>query len=591
MAESEQVIAGRYRLIERLDTGGTSEVWRAEDSSLARTVAVKILKGAYVTQTGYLDRFLTEAKAAANLSHANMVSVYDWGQEGDQHYVVMEYVPGTTLKDILAERGVLKADQAIDIALELASALSYAHEAGIVHQAIRPEYVLIGSQGDVMLTDFGVARDEGPTADETAMVTGSPHYISPEQAQGKPTGPTTDVYGLGVILYQMITGRVPFDGDTPVEIAMKHVNDEPVPPRSVNKAVSPELEAVVLKAMAKAPEHRYPSVADMAADLERVRIVAEPAADLAHVQIGSEPVARRGRTRFWVVALLVVVVAALAAYALWAASQANFVTMPDVVGTRTVEATAALSRLGLDAVVRETVSETVAVGYVVAQQPPAGTRVPRASAVALTVSAGRARVLVGEYVGLPLADALRQIVADGLRQGAIVRRSSSTIPGGTVMSQDPRSGARVAPGRRVNVIVSSGIASGPVPDVVGLARAAAVARLQAAAYRASIVTRFSDQPSGEVFDQIPDAGTSLVKGSAVTIYVSRGPQLVRVPDVVGDTETTAVNRIRAVGLEALVTDRLVVDPAEVGEVQSQDPDGGTLLRKGSQVTIVVGRAP
>lgn len=578
MAESEQVIAGRYRLIERLDTGGASEVWRAEDSSLSRTVAVKILKGGYVTQDGYLDRFLAEAKAAANLSHANVVSVYDWGQEGAEHYVVMEYVPGTTLKDLLAERGVLKADQAIDIALELASALSYAHDAGVVHQSIRPEYVLISPQGGVMLTDFGVARDEGPTAGETAAVTGSPHYISPERAQGRPTGPATDVYGLGVILYQMITGRVPFDGDTPVEIAMKHVNEEPVPPHAVNKAVPPELQAVVLRAMAKAPEHRYPSVAEMAADLERVRM-------------GAEPVARRSRAWAWVAALLVVVAGAVGAYALWAGRAADMVTVPDLVGARAVEATAALSDAGLATVVRETASDTAAAGYVIAQLPQAGTRVRRGSAVALTVSAGKGKVAVPNCVGLRLADALSRINDAGLRQGGVTKRSSGTIPADVVMSQNPAAGEMVLPGARVGLVVSAGVARGLVPDVVGLSRTAAADRLDGLGYRVNVVRRFSDEATDAVFDQAPGAGSSLVKGNAVTIYVSKGPQLVRVPDVTGDTETSAINALRGLGFEVGVDDLVVADPGEVGTVQSQDPDGGTLLRRGGLVTIVVGRAP
>lgn len=574
----DRVIAGRYQLIDRLDSGGTSEVWRAQDTSLNRTVAVKILKGDYAQLDGYADRFASEAKAAASLTDPHVVTIYDWGQHENLSYLVMEFISGESLKQLLGARGALDPRQAVDIALSVAAALAHAHDAGVIHRNVKPEYVLLGAQGEVKLTDFGVAREPEIAGGETRVISGDARYISPEQAQGRPTGAATDVYGLGVVLFEMLTGRVPFVGDTPVEIAMKHVNEQPVTPSAISTAVPAALDRIVLKALAKDPAGRYASVKDMADDLMRFEHGAAPVA------------AKRSAAGAWIAGIVALVVVAAAAFAFVSWRGGSVATVPALVSLKAADASAAVAAAGLIPLEQAANSPTAAAGIVVAQDPAAGTKAKKGSTVTFTVSGGKAPVAVGNYVGLQLSDALQKVVADQLVDGNVTRQSSDTYPAGTVMQQSPSAGTQVPPGTKVDLVASSGQAKAQVPDVTGMSRANAAHALSNLGFAVSVVTQFSaTQANGIVYDQDPGPSTTLAKGATVTIFVSKGIEQVTVPDVVGLTEVSATNTLQGKGFTVLVGSIATSDTAQVGVVQSQDPGADGTAPKGSAVKIVVGK--
>jgi beta-lactam-binding protein with PASTA domain len=614
-----RVISGRYRVVEHLGTGGMADVWRAEDEVLGRSVAVKILHPQYANEDNFVARFRQEAQSAANLSHPNVVNVYDWGREEGTYFIVMEFLPGQTLKQLLEERGNLRPERAIEIALAVAGALSYAHKNQIVHRDVKPHNIMIGPSGSVKVTDFGIAHAEGSELTQDGSVMGTAQYLSPEQAQGRETGPATDVYGLGIVLYEMLTGNVPFDGDNPVAVALKQVNETPVSPRALNPNVSVDLERVVLKAMAKQPELRYRSIDEMAADLEKVaqglptggrgsdvtQVMAPTAAaagaGAAREGRTGEAASRPGRverrqsrnTLVWVAVVIVLILfAAGGAWAIFAASQPKPVPVPSVVGQTYQSAQATLARLKLKMVVSaQTNNDTVPAGRVISQDPLAGVTVKEGETVKVVVSLGRTYIPVGSYIGLPQAEAMREIVNAGLTVGKIKGEPSDTYPEGTVMSQDPTAGASAPKGSPVNLVVSSGKVQVTVPNVKHMSKSKAIAKLKEYGLGVSVDSVYSDEVTGTVVDQRPGEGAVVASGAVVTIDVSKGPEMVLVPSVVGSGQDTATAHLEALGFVVNPKTSVTGDATQWGNVVTQDPEPNTKAKKYSKVTIYIGVKP
>lgn len=619
----ERTIAGRYRVVDRLGTGGMAEVWRAEDEVLGRSVAVKILHPQYASEENFVARFRQEAQAAANLSHPNIVNVYDWGREDDTYFIVMEYLPGKNLKEILEERGNLRPDQAIEIGRQVASALAYAHKSGIVHRDIKPHNIILSREGQVKVTDFGIARvQKGGQLTQTGSVMGTAQYISPEQAQGKETTPSTDIYSLGIVLYELLTGSVPFDGESAVAVALKQVNEHPVAPRALNSAIPGDLEKVVLKAMAKQPELRYRGADELAEDLTRVSQGTAPrraddrtTAVMPTVPAGSDVTAvmpaagapspaggrpgrverRKSNTWVWVVVVLLLVIAATGgAWALISGSLPKTVEAPDLVGMDVKAASKLLSEknLRLGQPIEQRNDETIPAGQVMSQDPPAGTELKEGDSVRVVVSLGKATVTVQDFIGLPSSEAMRQIVNAGLVVGKVTKRADDNYPEDTVLAQTPKSGATVAKGTAVDLVVSSGKARVTVPDVVGMKLADARAKLKEYGLGSEVIQGFSDEPTGNVYDQSPDAGSDVTSGAVVTIRVSKGPEMVTVPDVTTLDEATAKGKLESLGFFVVKDTMGPLPPADpnIGKVMNQDPVKDTKAKKGSQVTIYVGSA-
>ncbi|HET6831809.1 MAG TPA: PASTA domain-containing protein [Solirubrobacterales bacterium] len=570
------VIDGRYRLEHRLGSGGMADVWRARDTELGRDVALKLLHENFARDKEFVERFRREASSAAGLQHQNVVSVFDRGSYEDSYYISMELVEGSSLRELI-DQG-LEIDEAVEVTRQMLAAAEFAHEHGIVHRDLKPMNVLIDRDGRVRVTDFGIARAGGSEITRTGSVMGTAQYLSPEQAQGMEVTGAADIYAIGVILFEMLCKRVPFEGDSAVAIAMKQVGEEPPRPSSINPKVSPALDAVVLKALAKDPAERYGSAAEMAAALEAA--VANP---------DQPPPAALGREdrsrRRWLIAALLVLLIAGGALA-WFLTRPDLVAVPDVTGEQEAAATIELQAADFE-VATERIESDIPEGEVIEQDPSGGTEAEQGSAVTITVSLGPGTVKVPRVAGLSVPEA-RKVLRDKGFEVAIDKRASESVPAGKVIGSDPRQGTNLEDGETVTLLVSTGVETEIVPNVLGLDRVTATAQLRRAGFVVNANPTRSDEPEDEVLEQDPPAGEEAEVGSEVTITYSSGVGTITLSDYVGQKLTYAQRKLAAEGLSVSVVKRDTTDSSEDGIVLAQAPSAGTNMSPGERVTLTVG---
>jgi len=621
MAADPRSFSNRYEVVRALARGGMAEVYLARDQLLDRPVAVKVLFPEYAREASFVERFRREAQAAANLSHPNIVAIYDWGQEDSTYFIVMEYVDGQSLRDLLRSRDRLSPQESAQIGADIAGALGYANRAGVVHRDVKPGNVLITPSGIVKVTDFGIARSgtsEGLT--QTGSVMGTATYFSPEQAQGLPVDGRSDVYSLGVVLYEMVCGSPPFSGDTPVAVAYKHVREEVEPPSRRVPALPPDFERIVLAAMAKDVDSRYQSADDLRTDLLRflrgqAPIAAPVTAEVAPIT-GSmtaaqptiaappvgPPVARRvvtetsppsrRRAIMAIIGLLVLVGAVVAALVLLlgGGSGKAFAT-PNVVGQPEASARAALTAAGFKVKTEQASSDTVPQGSVISQDPTAGTKLHKGDTVRLRLSSGAGPVTVPDVTGQPFDSANVQLVGKGLRVNKQTS-ASENVQANVVISMDHPPGSQVQKGSTVTLVVSAGPAPVNVPNVAGDDSATAAGTLSNAGFKVRVVTQpNATVPSGQAIRTDPAANTPAQKGSTITLFVSSGPQNTTVPDVTSakTTQSQAESILGGAGFKVQVV-TVPSTPSNNGIVLAQNPNANTQAPQGSTVTITVGQS-
>ena len=636
-------LAGRYAVRGAVGQGGMAEVFLAHDEVLDRDVAVKVLAGQYADDPGFLDRFRREAQSAAKLNHSNVVNVYDFGADGDRPFIVMEYVGGGSLRD-LTRREVPAAREVIRLVAQAARGLHYAHTQGLVHRDVKPANLLLTDSGDVKVADFGIARAVGPSSvTQTATVFGTAAYVAPEQAQGHPVDARTDVYALGVVLYELLTGEQPFRADTPVALAYQHVQTPPRPPRELDPTVSADLESVVLRALAKEPDQRYPSARAFAEDLERVAhgepvqagtatvalpptaprraerqtdrtLVASPVPTSRPPQRGSRPPGDRppgdrgaddrsgpGAGRWVLIGLALLAVFAVIGAALAGAFDgggAAQVTVPDLRDRTLPEAEAALEERGLRAELGEEVADPeIAEGRVVETDPAADEQVEEATTVLVTLSSGPGEVQVpGDLEGLTFAEASAELEQAGLVAARGETRNSGDVEEGTVIETAPGAGSQVDRGSTVEVVLSAGPGTVEVPAVVGESAERARQLLGDVGLAVQVDEEESAEvAAGQVIEANPATGTPVEVGTTVTLTVSSGPPPLQVPDVEGDTLSSAKQELETFcDLEPpclVVGEERVFDDAAPGTVLAQDPAAGSEVRRGARVQLTTSRGP
>ncbi len=551
-------LGDRYELGEPLGRGGMAEVLEGRDLRLGRRVAVKILRPDLAKDPSFQSRFRREAQSAASLNHPNIVAVYDTGEDilGEDGktvvvpYIVMEHVDGQTLRQLLASGRRLLPERALEITAGILAALDYSHRHGIVHRDIKPANIMLTRTGDVKVMDFGIARalaDASATMTAASAVMGTAQYLSPEQARGEVVDARSDLYSTGCLLYELLTGRPPFQGDSPVSVAYQHVSETPLPPSQVDPAVPPSLDPLVLKALAKDPDDRYQSAADFRADVERAMaglpitsampVVAPVAAGVAAAD-ATQQFAPAGATAdpmagvddgekkrspwVWIgIAALVLLVAGLALFlgrVLFGATAAEQVSVPTVVGKTVQQAETTLSKQGLKLGTQTPQASEQPEGDILSQNPQAGSQLAKGQSVAVTVSAGRAQVQVPTLTGLASSsDAQAALSEVNLTLGNVTRQDSDQ-PEGMVLSQSPSSGTTVDEGSSVNITVSNGMVE--VPNVVGNSEAQANATLINAGFNVQVINQPSSDPTGTVLAQSPNGGSKAQKGAQVTITVA-----------------------------------------------------------------------
>jgi serine/threonine-protein kinase len=598
-----------------------AEVYRARDQLLDRPVALKVLFPELSVDRSFVERFRREAQAAANLSHPNIVPVFDWGEDSGTYFIVMEFVDGRALSSILRTAGPLHPDRAAEIAADVAGALSYAHRHGVVHRDVKPGNVLITEEGTIKVTDFGIARavNTEESLTQTGAVMGTATYFSPEQAEGMGVDSRSDIYSLGVVLFEMVTGRPPFLGDTPVAVASKHVREHPPAPREVNPGVPPDLEAIILKCLAKSPDHRYATGDDLRIDLLRFRegraVGATSPPTGQHPSVGAtqavrglgtqalpavagddfEGAAEPSRTRLYA-SILALLLIALAVVIIFLGNSVGWwhigekanpdFALPDVTSQNVTQAEHTLEHKGLKTSVQpDTSAKNTPNTQVLRTVPAQGTTVKPGDKVTLITGAEGPPVHVPDLVNDSVIQAKAQLQQMGLQ--ANVQFSSTCTQQNIVCMQNPKSGQTLPPGGTVSIFTQSTTTA--VPNVLGLDQTTACNRLGQAGFQCGTITTQPSQSVGknDVISTNPVAGAQEPANANVNLVVSSGPSSVLVPYVIGDTETQAASMLTSAGLTPEEVCQPTQQQSQDGLVQAQSPNGGQSVSPGATVTITV----
>jgi len=641
---STNVLGGRYRITEKIGTGGMADVYKAIDETLGRAVAVKVMHTKYASDPSFTQRFRQEAQAAANLQSPNIVNIYDWGQEGDYYYIVMEYVRGTDLKSVIKQKGALTSRQVAEIGAQVCNALSVAHGYDIIHRDIKPHNIMATPDGMVKVMDFGIARAGNTTMTQTGSVLGTAHYVSPEQAQGRALTSASDLYSLGVVLYEASTGRVPFDADTPVAVALKQVNEQPQRPSRINPGIDPRLEEIIGRAMAKDPRQRYSTAEEMRKDLVRI-VDGSSALDATTVLSGaalagagvvgandmttvlpspdgtgttvmpaiegqggsSEALnyptydqaaeakkAKKRRNRMIGLTLLSLLIVGGLLY--WGISMFDptiaGVEVPSVTDLTRAEAIEVLTELGFEVdATNEQYDATIEAGHVISQDPKAGERAEEGSTIKLVISLGVEMGIVPELYGLTEAEAKELIGEAGFQADPQPGINSAEVAPGRVISQDPPAGTELAKGSTVAYTPSLGAEVIEVPSVIEMDSVTAENTLVASGFFMTILEDYSDTvAAGLVISQNPGAGTRVEKGSSVSVVVSLGKKVVEieVPSVVGVRVDTAQTLLKNAGLNSTIEYKKTNNTRNV---VTQNPASGAKVPEGTTITLTVDADP
>jgi eukaryotic-like serine/threonine-protein kinase len=605
------VVDGRYRVLRRLGSGGMADVWLAEDTHLQRQVALKVLHRRFAQDREFVERFRREAESAAGLQHPNIVSVFDRGEFEGTYYIAMQYIEGPTLKELI-DRG-LSPEEAVALIRQVLEAARFAHRHGIVHRDLKPQNVIVDGEGKAVVTDFGIARAGVSEITQTGSVMGTPHYLSPEQAQGFDVTAVSDLYSIGVILYEALTGRVPFEADSAVAVAMKQVSQTPQRPSSINHRVTPALDAVVMRALEKDPGQRFQSADAFIAALDAALkepgagsggtaafaalppVVAAPEETVAE---DPEEEARRRRWRWIAAAVVAVLIGILLGLALTRESSTE---VPGVTGNQLNVAIALLQQDGFSVGEVKRVEREAAPNTVLEQDPAASPPGDKASLdcsfltffcskpeVTLTVSAGPGSGKVPATAGLTREEAAEKLEAAGF--GVKVETvNSDSVEEELVIHSEPSAGETATHGSDVTLFVSAGPKLAKVPVLVGSQRRLAVQQIRGRGLTPSVSEEESDSPAGEVISQSPSAGSEVGPGSTVSIVVSSGREQAKVPNVIGKLRAEAVQAVRDAGLSPTVEEEETEVAGKVGRALDQFPPPGSELEPGDAVTIVVGR--
>ncbi|PPS74836.1 MULTISPECIES: Stk1 family PASTA domain-containing Ser/Thr kinase [Streptomyces] len=633
-----QVLDGRYRIDSRIAVGGMATVYRAVDTRLDRVLALKVMHPSLAVDASFVERFIREAKSVARLAHPNVVQVFDQGTDGSYVYLAMEYVAGCTLRDVLRERGALQPRAALDILEPVLAALGAAHRAGFVHRDMKPENVLIGDDGRVKVADFGLVRAVDTVTNTTGTVLGTVSYLAPEQIEDGTADPRVDVYACGVMLYEMLTGDKPHDGDSPAVILYKHLHEDVPPPSAAVPGMAYELDAMVASATARTPALRphdavalLAQVRDGRGRLDEGQLDAVPPQALAVDHDNGDdrttvipralttprplpvdedeeasgpalnrttrfaspppPPSRRRRPGFRrgpaAIAVAVLLVLGLGA-GIWYINSGQFTKVPPLLSKTQAQAEDRLEDAGLEVgKVSHAHSDTVKRGTIIGTNPEPGARIRLKDSVSFTISDGPDTVRVPALAGRKLGTAQDQLRDDGLEPGMVTREFSEDVPRGSVVSARPADGTKVRAGTAVALVVSKG-APIDIPDVTGSDEADARSELTEAGLKVKIATErvnSSEYDKGQVVRQTPKSGIRAAEGDTVTLTLSKGPEMIEVPDVVGDSVDDARQALEGAGFE--VDEDRGLFGIFGDTVKGQSVEGGETAPKGSTITIKI----
>lgn len=625
-----KVLGGRYQIQDKIGTGGMAAVFRGVDNVLGRTVAIKVMLPQYASDPTFAARFRQEAQAAAALSSPYIVGVYDWGQDGDTYYIVMEYIRGTDLKTGIRTHGALAPRKVAQIGAQVCAALSVAHRHEIIHRDIKPQNIMIQPDGTAKVMDFGIARAKNSHLTQTNSVLGTAHYVSPEQTQGKELGAESDLYSLGIVMYEAATGQVPFSGDEAITVALKQVNEEPVPPSAINPKIDPEFEAIILKCMQKRPENRFhsadelrrvlnnyiagrptglalePNLDTIGGSQTETRVM-RPAADATRMMNNRpQPMTGMGgaaysrelerlepevpEKKIWPIivgAIAALVVVGIAIAMLLTSNKSDLKKIPNLVNMEQTQAVKLITDSGFTVgTISTEYNDTVKKGLVIDQDPDEGVEKKAGSTINLTLSNGpvpKKAVDVPNLKNKTAAEAEKALRDLGLIPAAGEAVHNSEVKAGLVVSQTPEAGSKAVEGDTVTYSISLGEENVQIPNVVGKSQDKAKSELESAGFTVSVNEASSnDVDAGKVMSQSPSGGGTAAKGSTITITVSKGPDMLTVPNVVGMGAADAKKKLTDAGFKVKIVEVL---GAGSQRIVQQDIPGGQQAKAGSTITI------
>jgi eukaryotic-like serine/threonine-protein kinase len=612
--EVGSVVDGRYRVVSKIGGGGMADVWLAEDDHLQRRVALKVLHRRFAQDREFVMRFQREAESAAGLQHPNIVAVFDRGEWEGTYYIAMQYIEGPTLKQLI-DSGIT-LEQGVAVIRQVLQAAGYAHRQGIVHRDLKPQNVIVDPEGKAVVTDFGIARAGVSEITQTGSVMGTPHYLSPEQAQGFEVTAVSDLYSVGVMLYEALTGRVPFEGESAVAVAMKQVSQMPQRPSSIQPRVSPALDAVVMRALEKDPGQRFQSADAFIAALDQAMrepggagrgtqsfAALPPVVAPVEDEEGEDPDAARRRRRTWLIVAVLVAIIIGALVGIFASRSNPSTEVPSVVGRSLQRAEEILEQRGFTVNQPPVqVERQVEAGTVLEQDPtpaPPGEEAEEncsfltlfcsKPSVTLTISIGPGEGVVPGVANLSAAEATKKLEKAGF-EVATESVNSKSVEEGKVVYSEPKAGATATHGSTVGIFVSAGPKLVKVPVLVNKQRRLAVQEIRARGLRSEVEEEETDGvAAGEVMKQQPSAGTEVEPGETVIVVVAKPKAKVRAPGTVGLERREAVETVRAAGLSPTVEEEEVANEAKIGIVVRQTPRGGEETDEGAEVILVVGK--
>jgi serine/threonine-protein kinase len=610
------LLGKRYEILEKIGEGGMAEVYKAKCHLLNRFVAVKILKEEYSSDNEFVDKFKAEAAAAGSISHSNIVNIYDVGSQDNINYIVMEYVHGRTLKEVIIQNGRLDYNRALDTAIQIGKALECAHKAGIIHRDIKPQNILVTDEGTVKVTDFGIAKaSSSVTITNSNKIIGSAHYFSPEQAKGTFIDARTDIYSLGIVLYEMVTGRVPYDAESPVSVALKHLQEPVVPPKQLNSNIPEGLNNLILKTMEKNPIGRYQNIKDMILDLQRIKNnsdynieygtslddhtkVMSPVIDTNEESYESGPTKKSRKKMLLILIPLAVLVIAAGFFSGWLIKSfkspsdnktkitSNEVNVPNIKGLAEADAEKAVKEKILKFVVAIREKSDQPEGTVLTVSPEEGTPVKTNTEVRVSVSSGPSGSDVPVVTELDITSAVKMIENNGFKVGNKTYEYNETVPKDSVIRQTPEAGTKAEKNSKIDLVISKGAESiyTTVPDLSGRSLSEAESLLTSRNLKLGNKTNIETDDEkliGKIINQKPNPNTSNVKeGSAVDVSIGVEKKI-KVPNFVGLTVARAKSDADAIGIFVKTNGK------DTDVVKSQDQPKDKLVSKGTIVNLTV----